>query len=328
MILAGDIGGTKSQFALFNPLNNKTLWEARYASADFPCFDGLIDQLEEDLKQCSHKLSQIKHAALAIAGPIENSCCQTTNLPWFINGEQLAAKLGLEKVKLLNDVEASALSIPHLNSSQLTPITPWTKGQAHKAIAVVAPGTGLGEAALFWNGASYQAQASEGGHRDFAPRSELEFGLLKYAQKQFSHVSVERILGGSGITLIYHYLQYAYGKKDSQELQAKISTGDSNANITGLALAKQSVLCEQTLEIYVSLLAAECANIALQYMSLGGVVLAGGIPPKILSALQRRIFLDSYLDKGRYKSVLEKIPVRLCLEEKSALFGAAFQARL
>jgi len=328
MILAGDIGGTKSQFALFNPLNNKTLWEARYASADFPRFDGLIDQLEEDLKQCSHKLSQIKHAALAIAGPIENSCCQTTNLPWFINGEQLAAKLGLEKVKLLNDVEASALSIPHLNSAQLTPITPWTKGQVHKAIAVIAPGTGLGEAALFWNGASYQAQASEGGHKDFAPRSDLEFGLLKYAQKQFGHVSVERILGGSGITLIYHYLQDAYGKKDSQELQAKISTGDSNANITGLALAKQSVLCEQTLEVYVSLLAAECANIALQYMSLGGVVLAGGIPPKIRSALQRRIFLDSYLDKGRYKSVLEKIPVRLCLEEKSALFGAAFQARL
>ena len=323
MILAGDIGGTKSQFALFNLLNNKIIWETRYASADFLSFDALLNQLEEDLRQSNHKATQIHHAALAIAGPIENNCCQTTNLPWFIDGERLAAKLGIKKVKLLNDVEASALSIPHLDSSQLAPITPWTKGQTHKAIAVIAPGTGLGEAALFWNGASYQAQASEGGHKDFAPRSDLEFGLFMYAQKQFGHVSVERILGGNGITLIYHYLQDAYGKKDSLELQAKISTGDSNANITLLAMAKQSALCEQTLEIYVSLLGAECANIALQYMSLGGVVLAGGIPPKIRSALQGGLFLDSYLDKGRYKNVLETVPVWLCLEEKSALVGAA-----
>jgi glucokinase len=328
MILAGDIGGTKSQFALFNPLDNKIIWEARYASANFSSFDALANQIKKDLKQCSHKLSQIERAALAIAGPIQNNSCQTTNLPWFIDGEQLASQLSLEKVTLLNDVEATALSIPHLNGSQLAPITPWTKGQAHKAIAVIAPGTGLGEAALFWNGTSYQAQASEGGHKDFAPRSDLEFGLFKYAEKQFGHVSVERILGGSGITLIYHYLQDVYGKKDSQEVQSQISTGDSNANITRLALAKKSVLCGEALEIYVSLLAAECANIALQYMSLGGVVLAGGIPPKIRSAFQSRFFLDSYLDKGRYKNMLEKIPVRLCLEENSALIGAAFQARL
>lgn len=323
MILAGDIGGTKSQFALFNPLNNKIIWETRYASTDFSSFDALINHLEEDLRQGKHTITQIQHAAMAIAGPIENNSCQTTNLPWFIDGEQLAVQLRIDKVKLLNDVEASALSIPHLNSSQLPPITPWKKGQTQKPIAVIAPGTGLGEAALFWNGASYQAKASEGGHKDFAPRSDLEFGLFKYAQKQFGHVSVERILGGSGITLIYHYLRDVYGAKDTQALQAKIGTGDSNANITKLAMAKQSALCEQTLEIYVSLLAAECANIALQYMSSGGVVLAGGIPPKIRSVLQSRLFLNSYLDKGRYKNVLKKVPVWLCLEEKSALVGAA-----
>ena len=326
MILAGDVGGTKSHLALVKSQGGKIsiVWEKRYASGDFSSFNALINQLKKDLKLDQCNLKQLTHSVFAIAGPIHNNSCHTTNLPWFIDGEQLSNQLGVEEVRLLNDVEAIALGIPHLNRQQLVPLTPWTQGEDQKAIALIAPGTGLGESALFWTGKGYQAQASEGGHKDFTACSTQEFALKQFAAERFKgHVSIERILGGDGFTLIYDFLRHKGGTPANEVEDARGQQSNTNAIITHLALTKQNALCEEVLALYVSLLAAECANLALQYMSLGGVVIAGGIPPKILPALLRQGFLTRYLAKGRYKSILETIPVFVCTEERSALIGAA-----
>ena len=326
MVLAGDIGGTKSLFALIRSQEDKpiVLWEGRYASGDFPSFDALIDKLKGDLKEDRQDLQQLSHAALAVAGPVQNNHCLTTNLPWSIDARQLAAAFQIEQAYLLNDVEATALCIAQFDSQQLTPLTPWTKREKQKAIAIIAPGTGLGEAALFWDGSRYRAQASEGGHKDFSACSAQEFALRQFACERFpDHVSTERVLGGNGLTLIYDFLQLG-GRTQSEHVEkTRAMQGDTNAVISHLAITKQDQQCEETLTLYSQILAGECANLALQYMSLGGVVLAGGIPPKILPALLAPPFIERYLAKGRYKGLLEKTPVFVCTEERAALFGAA-----
>lgn len=329
MILAGDIGGTKAEFALYSgnsPILEKK-WSQRYSCAQFSSVELLMQDLKNDLSLTGFNCRSIIKAAFAVAGPVENNRCYTTNLPWFIEGDALAQQLQLEHISMLNDVEASALCMPYLDAERFIALTPWQQRRQQQTIAIISPGTGLGQAALFWNGERYHAQASEGGHKDFAAKSALEFALYQYAEEKFpGHVSWERILGGDGFSLIYDFLGQYYNTKDSPEIRESLLTGDKNAHITHLALTQQSHLCQHTLELYVSLLAAETANIALQYMALSGVILSGGIPPKIIPALHSNTFISAYLNKGRYRKMLEHIPVQVCLEKNSALLGAAYFA--
>jgi len=329
MILAGDIGGTKAEFALYRDASHglEKKWGQRYSCAQFSSVECLIQHLKNDLSLAGFDSFSIGKAAFAVAGPVENNRCHTTNLPWFVEGDTLARQLQLEHISMLNDVEASALCMPYLSAERFFALTPWQQHRQHQTIAVISPGTGLGQAALFWDGERYHAQASEGGHKDFAAKSALEFALYQYAEAQFpGHVSWERILGGDGFSLIYDFLSQYYNTKDSPEIKESLLIGDKNAHITHLALTQQSDLCQRTLELYVSLLAAETANIALQYMALSGVILSGGIPPKIISALRSEMFITAYLNKGRYRKMLEHIPVQVCLEKNSALLGAAYFA--
>ena len=326
MILAGDIGGTKSLFALYESVDDKLeiVWQGRYVSNKFPTFSLLIDEVINDARHSQHPVNSVNIACLAIAGPIENNTCQTTNLPWFIDAEKLAEQLNINHVKLINDVEASAISMPHLSAAQRVAITPWQQAQARSTIAILAPGTGLGEAALIWDGQQYHALPSEGGHKDFSARNELELALYRFASDKFpDHLSWERLLGGAGFKLIYDFLKVYRAKEEKAEIQKLFMEGDVNATITQLALSKQSPLCEEAVLIYISLLAAEAGNIALQYMAKGGVIIAGGIGPKILPLLKKQQFTEQYLQKGRYNKVLRSMPVHVCLDQHSALSGAA-----
>lgn len=329
MILAADIGGTKAEFAVYKQSKHglKAEWQQRYASAHYVSFNELCAQLCKDLTEAGICLDALKQASFAVAGPIKKNTCQTTNLPWFLEGQQLAETFQLETLSLLNDVEASALCMPHLGSEHFVPITVCQQGESDQAIAIVAPGTGLGEAALFWTGSRYQAQVSEGGHKDFAAKNPLEFALYEFAEQRFpGHVSWERLLGGSGFSLMYDFLSQHRGLQDGPDILNTLSEGDRNAAITRLALAQQSALCQQTLALYINLLAAEAANVALQYLALSGVILTGGIPPKIISALNSQIFVDAFINKGRYRALLQQIPVRVCMKKDSALLGAAYHA--
>lgn len=323
MILAGDIGGTKSLFALYADNGSKLIWEKRYTSRSFSTFSHLINNVLLDMRSEGQNQENINSACFAVAGPVKDNRCKTTNLPWMIDGSSLVHQVGIPSIHLLNDIEAVALSIPYLEANRLDGIASNQPLDTQQTIAIVAPGTGLGEAALLKHAEHFLALASEGGHKNFAPRSDKEFALFQFAKQLYpQHVSIERILGGNGFTLIYDFLK-AYRQIKSRYAEADVKAGDSNANITRLALAQQCALCEEALEMYVSILAAECANVALQYMSLGGVILAGGIPPKILPALKSNCFFGSYIKKGRYQEILKKIPVFVCLEEKPALIGAA-----
>jgi glucokinase len=321
MLLAGDIGGTKTNLAIFS---SETGWRVPYAEATFPSADysSLETLVHEFLAQ--HDFA-IDRASFGVAGPVVAGRANITNLPWMMEVTQLQQALHIPSVRLLNDLDAIAHAVPYLESQDLHTLN---KGQAVSggAIAVIAPGTGLGEAFLTWNGSHYQAHTSEGGHADFAPTDTFQVELLRYLLTRFPHVSFERICSGKGLPNIYAYLKDIGYAEEPQWLGEELAaTHDRSPIIVNNALDKEKAceLCVATLNTFVSILAAEAGNLALKVLATGGVYIGGGIPPRILSYLDSERFMKAFTHKGRFTQMLAQMPVHVILNPKVALLGAA-----
>lgn len=319
MILAADVGGTKTHIALFKeerPLI--CTQEKNYVSRNYP---SLLSIVEDFLHL--YPLA-ITHACFAIAGPIQENKVRTTNLPWEIDALDFCKKLGIDSVYLLNDLQANAWGIRTLSEDKLYTLHKADPIEGNQAL--ISAGTGLGQSGLFWNGASYFPFACEGGHCDFSPRCEREVFLLTYLKKKYGHVSWERVVSGMGILELYEYLLYANKAKSSFVIK---EVKDPVSIIAKKALEKEDPLCVEALHWFVSLYGAESGNVALKFMALSGVYIGGGIAPKILDLLKSETlekvpsFFESFRSKGRMEKLLCNIPIKVILEEKTALLGAA-----
>ena len=306
MILAGDIGGTKVNLALFDG-KIRTI-EKRYESRNF---SGIEEILDDFLKVND---TRVQRACLGVAGQVIDGKCSLTNLSWQIEGKRLRKKLGIDKVCLINDLAATAYAIPFLGPEAFAIIQAGTP-VSEARISVVSAGTGLGQAFLIPdNNGKYTVMDSEGGHCDFSPRNELESELLFYLQEKYSRVSIERILSGPGLLDVYNFFITKHTEHN---------VIDFPATIVEKAIAKTCPVCEKTLALFISLYGALAGNLALQYLSKGGVYLGGGIAPKIVPLLQEGGFLEAFLDKGRFDKFLSEIPVKVVMDEFAPLLGAA-----
>ena len=322
MLLAGDIGGTKTNLALYSDETGpRPLVEATFPSAKYPGLEAIV---REFLARVNLP-EPVKHATFGVAGPVVNHHATITNLPWVMEETQLGEALHIPSVVLLNDLEAIAYAVPYLEAADLCTLN---AGQAvsEGAIAVIAPGTGLGEAFLTWDGSKYLAHTSEGGHADFAPSNELEINLLRSLFTRFKHVSFERVCSGSGIPNIYKFLKESGYAPESPDLAERLAAASDLTPIIFDAALKEDApdkLCVATLHTFVSILGAEAGNLTLKVLATGGVYLGGGIPPRILSFLEDGRFMQAFQRKGRFTEMLGRIPVHVILNPKIALFGAA-----
>ncbi len=329
MILAGDVGGTKCNLAIFDVVDNRLLpvEEATFPSRDFQTFEEVVLRFLE-LEGVLRLRAAVRGAAFGIAGPVVRRRVKTPNLPWTIEVDALQNRLQLKSVDLINDLEATGYGVLILESHEFQTLN---EGQRdpHGHMALVAAGTGLGEALLVRGEDRVYPVPSEGGHSDFAPRNELELDLLKYLMKTWPHVSYERVLSGPGLLNIYNFLKDSGFGKEAHWFGEKIAAGeDPAAVISTAALADKCRLCAQALDIVTSVYGAEAGNLALKGKAVGGIFVAGGIAPKILNKLCDGTFLKAFLDKGRMEPLMRSMPVQVVLNPKTALFGAANFARV
>ncbi len=321
MLLAGDIGGTKTILALFS-LDSGTLdplEEASYPSSEY----GSLEEIVADFIGTAGY--SIGRASIGIAGPVSQGRVATTNLPWDITESGLARTLNIPEVKFLNDLKAIAYAVPHLKSSDLHTLNTG-EGKDHESLAVIAPGTGLGEAFLTWSNDRYLAHPSEGGHADFAPATPEERELLGYLQERSDSVSVESVCSGRGIPNIYSFFKDTGGFEESVWLKESLAdVTDPTPVIINAATDKdrRCLLCKATLEMFVSILGSEAGNLALKVMATGGVFVGGGIPPRIVPTLEAGSFMKAFTGKGRMQTIMKKIPVHVILNPRTALIGAA-----
>lgn len=324
MILAGDIGGTKTVLGLFEPTPSglNQINEATFPSRGAPTFEGVLDQF-----LAANPGRSIDAACFGVAGPVIDGHCKTTNLPWHLAETDLAVHLGARRVKLLNDLEAAAYGMLYLRSDELSVLNPGAEPHHEGNVAVIAAGTGLGEAFLYWDGTHHQPVASEGGHCDFAPRNPLEVDLLIYLRNKFgAHVSYERILSGPGFSNLYGFFRDRGEHPESPEVAAALASGDPNATITRFGLDGTDPLCVATLNLFATIYGAEAGNLALKCMARS-VYVGGGIAPKILPVLQRGGFLEAFLAKGRFDSLMHDIRVSVATNPRAPFLGAANFAR-
>jgi glucokinase len=317
MILAGDIGGTNARLAYFQSQTGglRLVSERVFPSREYKGLGEIVSKFLQDAA------APPDVACFGIAGPVHNGRVDTTNLPWIIEQSGLAQQIQLPATMLINDLEASAWGIGALSPQDLVPLN--QVGPATGNQAVIAPGTGLGEAGLYWNGSQHQVYACEGGHTDFAPRGELQIDLLRFLEQRYGHVSYERILSGPGLVNVYEFLRGKGCGDESLEFAAQLQRGDRAAAISRAALSGANPLAEKALDLWISVYGAEAGNLALKAMATGGIFLAGGISPKILPKLTGPLFMNSFLDKGRLRPLLEGIPVRIITNDMAGLLGAA-----
>jgi len=318
MILAGDIGGTNARLAYFQTQNGhlRLVSEHVYPSREHDELGEIVCQFLQD----SGKRPDL--ACFGIAGPVRNGRVETSNLPWVIEQSRLAKQIRVSSTMLINDLEASAWAIGALESGDLVSLNQ-VSGPNSGNQAMIAPGTGLGEAGLFWDGNRHHVFACEGGHSDFAPQGELQIELLRFLQARFGHVSYERVLSGPGLVNVYEFLRETKRGQESPELAQAMTKGDPAAAISHAALEHTSSLADQALDLWISVYGAEASNLALKIMSTGGLFLAGGISPKILERLKGKLFLEAFFDKGRLRPLVESIPVQVVTNDKAGLLGAA-----
>lgn len=314
MILAGDVGGTKTTLALFD--GDRLIHEATVSSRAFESLPSLIAQFLDAAPR-----AEISAVGIGIAGPVVQGRSTTTNLPWHVDEATLSAAAGGAPVKLINDLEATAHGIFMLPTTDFVALQPGTPTSGN--IAVIAAGTGLGEAIVVPVADGHVVVASEGGHTDFAPRTELEDDLLVFLRKDFGSVSYERVLSGPGLYNIYRFLREARFAPESPAVADAMLSGDAGAVITQHALRRDDALCEKAATVFVTIYGAEAGNLALKGLALGGVVVAGGIAPRILPLLQDGRFISAFRDKGRLAALLDLIPVRVAVNPGAPLLGAA-----
>jgi glucokinase len=318
MILAGDIGGTNARLAYFQPRNDRLTVAAEgvFPSREHRGLDEIVTQFVQS------QGTRPAVACFGVAGPVRNGKVETSNLPWTVEASRLASELQLPSVHLINDLEANAWGIASLEEKDLIFLNR-VKGTPVGNQAVISAGTGLGEAGLYWDGKNYDVFASEGGHCDFAPRSELEVELFRYLAARFGHVSFERIVSGPGLVNVYHFFRDTHRGEEPVWLTEELSHGDAAATISRAAVSGKSPLAEHALDLWISIYGAEAGNLALKLMATGGIYLGGGIAPKLVSKLAGPLFMQAFLGKGRMQALLESIPVKVIINDKIALFGAA-----
>ncbi len=317
MLLAGDIGGTKTNLALYSPETGLTpRAQATFRSADYSSLEAVVEQFLTEVRL------PVERAIFGVAGPVIEGRSSTTNLPWVISEGALQKALGLQEAKLLNDLEATAYGVPNLPPSDLFALNDAPPQSGTKV--VLAPGTGLGEAVLFFRDGHYHVIPSEGGHTDFAPTNLLEIRLLRHLLGKFGHVSYERICSGSGMPNIYAFLRkQGFAEERPDVKKALKEAADPTPIIVQKAMAGECELSIATLNTFVTILGAEAGNLVLKVMATGGVYLGGGIPPKILTKLKDGTFMAAFVNKGRFAEMLAKVPIYVILNEQTALFGAA-----
>lgn len=316
VILGGDIGGTKTMLALARAKEDRLdiVREATFASREYARFDDLLAAFLRDGGR-----GDVSTVCLGAAGPVREGRCRTTNLPWVLDERELAAAAGAPVAKLLNDVEAAAFGMLFLRDDEFVVLNRGLPTRGN--IAVIAAGTGLGQAMLAWDGARYLPVPSEGGHVDFAPRTDREIDLLRFLRAEFGRVSCERVVSGPGQHHIYRYLVHA-GAEEPEWLRNQLAADDPSAVVTRVGLAKGHPLCVEALDLFVSLYGAEAGNLALKTGAIGGVIVGGGIAPKIIERLKAGTFMSAFAAKGRYREWMESIPVKVALNPGAGLLGA------
>ncbi len=321
MILAGDVGGTKVDLALYEFINGKlkSVRDKIYKAKDYPGLEAIVKEFLGTDK--------VSAACFGVPGPVRDGRLRLTNLPWTLDSRELAAGLAIDHVFLINDLQANGYGVAELTEDQILTLSEGDPSQIGNR-ALIAAGTGLGQCFLVWNGHQHKPYPSEGGHADYAPRNENEIDLLRFLKQKYNgRVSYERVISGMGLTNIYEFLREVRGVDEPAWLAKRLSEApDPNSVITEMALAAKSEICEHALDMFVSGYGAEAGNLALKVLSVGGLYVGGGIAPRIVDKLKDGTFMKAFTDKGRLSQLLINMPVRIILEPRAALLGAAAYA--
>ena len=322
MFLAGDIGGTKTNLALYAYEDDRlaAIKIASYPSKDHATLAEIVRLF------LGEGLSNIKQACFGVAGPVKGGVVQVTNLPWIVDAAALRTELKFKQVSLLNDLEANAYGINTLLPHELLSLNPQGDTRQVGNRALIAAGTGLGEAGLLWDGVTHRPFASEGGHSSFAPNDSIGDELLTFLRREHGHVSWERVLSGMGMKNLYRFFRQRSGQPEPEWLAAQLLHGDLGAVVTQAGLADTDPVCVEALDCFTRNYGSEAGNLALKMLALGGVYIGGGIAPKMLPKMKSSIFLDAFCHKGRMSPLLQATPVYVILNDKTALQGAAWFA--
>jgi glucokinase len=321
VILAGDVGGTKCNLALFSERNGRltTVLTQRFASKEFASFDLIVKEFS---RQAASYLSadRVVSAGFGVAGPVIDNHVRATNLPWIVDARALEQELEVENIVLMNDLGATGHSIEHLPPEQFTVLNTG-KPEPGGTRALLAAGTGLGQSILVWDGGRYRIVPSEGGHSDFAPHTDQQIELLRFMRRRYPQVSWELILSGRGFRTIHEFLAPQVKHASFEDPDA-----DPAPEITQLGLAKSCPICVETLDLWTCIYGGEAGNLALKVLALGGVYVAGGIAVKIIEKIKDGKFFNAFRDKWKFESLLDNIPVSVVLNESAPLLGAAYEA--
>jgi len=324
MILAADVGGTKCNLALYRVRGEeyKQIGKSRYESHNFSSFDAIITKFLNEIRDAAREVGaeRIEAAGFGVAGPVIDYRVKATNLPWVVDGAALAGQLATDHIVLLNDLEATGYSLALLGPSEISTLNRGVPSP-RATQALLAAGTGLGEAILFWNGEKHVVASSEGGHADFAPRTEREIELLRHMKKRHEFVSVELILSGRGFRTIHEFLDPSVRHPSFEG-----PNDDAAPEITRLGLAGQCPVCVQTLDLWTAAYGAEAGNLALKVLARGGVWIAGGIAVKIRKKMEDGTFFKAFCEKEKFGALLAQIPIQMVLNEEAPLLGAMSQA--
>jgi glucokinase len=320
IVLAGDVGGTKTRLGLFEGTRSRLrlLFEKIYLSKNYKGLENILGDFLRGKQG-------IATACFGVAGPVTQEVVIATNLPWWIDIQSLQKTLPIKKVEVINDLVANAYGISVLKKSDFEILNVGKIKKGNQAL--ISAGTGLGEAILFWDGQQHVPSPSEGGHAEFGPRNHLEMELFHYLSDYFDHVSYERVLSGDGLFHIYQFLKDSkrFGKEPSW-LFEKMKSEDPAEVISEIARLKKNKLCSKALDLFTSIYGASAGNLALQVMAVGGVFIGGGIAPKIIWKLKDRTFMKAFKEKGRLSHIVVPIPVKVIMNERTALLGAASRA--
>jgi glucokinase len=322
-VLAGDIGGTQIRFAIVDVRGHRldTESEQSFPSKDYACLE---DALEKFVSAAGRSFGS---ACLGVAGPVLNNRCTTTNLPWKIDADQIQSILPGQQVRLINDLAANALGIRALSADDFFVVNSGRPNPCGNA-CIIAAGTGLGEAGMYWDGRQHQPFPSEGGHCDFAPACDFDNRLQKFLADRYGHVSWERVVSGMGIVNLFEFLCHENSDPQPEWFALEKEHGDAASAVSKAALSEEHPLCMETMRLFLKYYGAEAGNLALKTMASGGIYIGGGIAPKLIQLFRQDTFFEALCAKGRMRALLQDMPVKVILNDRTALLGAAIQASI